>query len=474
MIVESQPEYAGLIAEIVDTTQICSGVIPEEMGSFWRELAISRNIAPDANAAVNVRNILQSYEERWDDDYAQDDGTPSLAALEAVHAAIMRAKSSSAGTGTDLPQDDSDEDDEFAPAERDIAASSDTWNILNVISMIRDGRIILNPEWQRSFVWKPRKQKALIESLLLGLPIPSFLLYRDGGKLYVIDGRQRLETISRFTHDREKRGDPKVRFRTCTAVQEGWKPGQLLNQAAYKYYQDLPEKFKTQFDTRSVQVAILDVSLGHLYQIFKRYNTGSVALNAAEIRNAVFQTSKLHEMMFRLGGEHRDPSKYLDAEEQRVAEDLRSIMKNKKERYGGYDFIGRFFAFKHESTSSVAKATFAFMSRESQATDARIEHFRREFIEAFAATARWYEYPLTEPDAAGGFHAFLATIQMVSSSKILELIRAGAADEAKADHAIKSLWPSFAASVQADKQNSTNFWRYQKDWINQIEKAING
>ncbi len=474
MIVESQPQYAGLIAEIVDTTQICSGLLPDTMETFWKELSIWRNIPPDPIALNNVRRILESFGEPWDDDYGQEDGSPSLAALEAVHSAVMRAKgmeATAAETGEDA---DSEEDEEFAPEERDIAASTDTWNIQTVISMVRDGRIILNPEWQRSFVWKPRKQKALIESLLLGLPIPSFLLYknRTEGKLYVIDGRQRLETISRFTQPREKKGEPKIRFRTPSSSQEGWKPGQLLNPAAKKFYQDLPEFFKTQFDTRSVQVAILDVSLEHLYQIFKRYNTGSVALNAAEIRNAVFQRSKLHEMMFRLGGEHRDSAGYLDRQEQQVGEDLRGIMKNKKERYGAYDFIGRFFAFNHEATGSVAKATFNFMNRESGSSNARIEQLRKEFIDAFLSTTRWYEYPLTEPKPRGLFHAFLATLQMVSSSRMNGLIRDGQTTDARVSESIQSEWRAFAAKVQEDKQNSTNFWLYQESWINRLKSSV--
>jgi hypothetical protein len=473
MIAKPKPEVEGLVAEIVDVTQICSGMVPDSMKMLWKELAIWRNISPDSDPALNARKVLESYDEAWDDDYAEDNGAPSLAALEAVHAAIMRARGS-----TDLPAElsegqDSEEDEEFAPEERDIAASTDTWNIQNVIQMVREERIILNPEWQRSFVWKPRKQKALIESLLLGLPIPSFLLYknREEGMLYVIDGRQRLETISRFTHPKEKRGEPKVRFRTPGPTHEGWKPNQLLHAAAKKYYQDLPDKFKTQFDTRSVQVAILDVSLAHLYQIFKRYNTGSVALNAAEIRNAVFQRTPLHEMMFRLGGEHRDPARYLDKQEQSVAEDLRGIMKNKKDRYGGYDFVGRFFGFKYESTGSVAKATFNFMDREKDAGKARIEQFRQEFIDAFLSTARWYEYPLTEPDAKGAFHAFLATIQMVSSSRVIEFMRSGRTSEEKVSSFIGTRWREFAARVQQDKQNSTNFWKYQDEWIKELERG---
>jgi hypothetical protein len=336
------------------------------------------------------------------------------------------------------------------------------------------GQFWVDVNRQRSFVWKPRKQKALIESILLGLPIPSFLLYKDreSGQMSVIDGRQRLETVYRFTHPKEVRGEPRLRFRTCSASQEGWRPGQFLNPAAGKFYHDLPNKFKTQFDTQNLQVAILDVPLAHLYQIFKRYNTGSVALNAAEIRNAVFQNSGLHEMMFRLGGEHRDPAKYADVEERRVAEDLRSIMKNKQSRYGAYDFVGRILAFAHETTGSVAKATFSFMSREHRADAERIESFRRKFLDAFTATADWYEHPLTEPRASGAFHAFLATIQMVSTIECLNEIRAGGLTEEAVRNYIRANWRQFAETeVLSQKQNSTNFWAMQRDWTKRLKES---
>ncbi len=464
----------SLIAEIVAETGVCGGVMPQTSAELWNELVIWKNLAPKDSPAKNVAMVLEALGEPWDDDFLNEDGSPSLAALETVHAQVRSATQAADRPNVFDASSEEDEDDEFVVADQEIAANTALHNILNVIGWVREGRLNLNPDWQRSFVWKPRKQKALIESILLGLPIPSFLLYKDreSGQMSVIDGRQRLETVYRFTHPKEARGEPRLRFRTCSASQEGWRPGQFLNPAAAKFYHDLPNKFKTQFDTQNLQVAILDVPLAHLYQIFKRYNTGSVALNAAEIRNAVFQNSGLHEMMFRLGGEHRDPAKYADDEERRVAEDLRSIMKNKQSRYGAYDFVGRILAFAHETTGSVAKATFSFMSREHRADAERIESFRRKFLDAFTATADWYEHPLTEPRASGAFHAFLATIQMVSTIECLNEIRAGGLTEEAVRNYIRANWRQFAETeVLSQKQNSTNFWAMQRYWTKRLKES---
>jgi len=464
----------SLIAQIVDATKIGGGQPLASMDEFWRELATSRNIKPREGAVENAKLVLESLGEEWDDDYIDEDGrTPALGALEVVHAALVQR----------APQErQTDKEAEAEDEEGGFEAEAGTIHIGNTreitvkmaVEFIGDNRLVLNPEWQRNFVWKLPKQRALIESMLLELPLPSLLLFKDKdtGKLFVIDGRQRLETINRFMAPRPARGKPRICFRTFSPKQEGWRPGQSLNPAANKYYDTLPEKFKTIFDLTSLRIAILEVPRAHLYQIFKRYNTGSVALNAAEIRNAVYQLTPIHEMMFRLGGEYLDKSKHKDEEEREVAEDLRDIMKGRKERYGAYDFIGRFFAFSYQSTSSVAKATNSFMDRELKADKARIEELRQEFISAFKSTVRWYEYALTEPRQNGLFHAFLATIQTVSTRQMLLHMKTGRASEEKVVEVIKRDWPAFAEKVLSEKQNSTNFWHFQKEWISSLEKTL--
>ena len=82
-------------------------------------------------------------------------------------------------------------------------------------------------------------------------------------------------------------------------------------------------------------------------------------------------------------------------------------MQNKRQRYGAYDFLGRYFAFAYEERGSVAKATVDFMEQFAPAPDARIEEFRQEFIEVFTTARDWYPSFLTDPEE-GRFHAFSA------------------------------------------------------------------
>lgn len=464
-----------LMGEIVDATKICNGLLPDTHQEFWRELAVYVNKSPLGNSADNARLVLETLGVSWEEDFIEEDGeTPALGALEAIHGKITKTIPTGAGLnfGDDEPEEE--EDDSGITALGDINVQVQNMNIGTVLDWINIGRLTLNPEWQRSFVWPLRKQQALIESILLKLPLPSFLLFTDKeNKLFVIDGRQRLETLSRFTSPKPARGEARRRFKTYTSRQVNWKDGDYLNPVANKYYGDFPERFHNLFAQQSLQIAILNMPSDQLYEIFKRYNTGAVALNAAEIRNAVYQDSDLHKLMFRLGGEHRSLKGYKDEQEKTVGEDLRGIMGNKSRRYGAYAFIGRVFAFKYEETGSVATATNAFMSHRSSQSYQDLEPLRQEFMAAFKATVDWYEYPLIEPKDGGRFHAWLATIQMVASYHCLNLIRSGEVSEDLIRTFIRENWEGFAINeVLEEKQNSTSFWKFQKLWIEKIQKFI--
>lgn len=466
---------ATLMSEIVDAIKICNGLLPDTDQEFWRELALCLNKSPRGKSADNARLVLEALGESWEEDFIEEDGeTPALSALEAIHAKISKRILTDAGLnfGDDEPEEE--EDDSGITTLGDININTQALNIGTAIDWIRTGHLTLNPEWQRSFVWPLRKQQALIESLLLKLPLPSFLLFKNkDNKLFVIDGQQRLETISRFTSPKPAIGEPRRRFKTFNSRQIGWKDGDYLNPVANKYYGDFPDNFRFLFEQSSLQIATLKVPGDQLYQIFKRYNTGAVSLNAAEIRNAVYQDSDLHKLMFRLAGEHRNLKRYEDEQERTVGEDLRGIMGNKSRRYGAYAFIGRVFAFKYEETGSVATATNAFMSRRSSDSYQDLEPLRQEFMAAFKATVDWYEYPLIEPKDGGRFHAWLATIQMVASYHCLNLIQSGKVSEDLIRTFIRENWEGFAINeVLEEKQNSTSFWKFQKLWIEKIQKFI--
>jgi hypothetical protein len=84
-----------------------------------------------------------------------------------------------------------------------VLIRTESRTVYEVVRRIRDGRFIMDPDFQRDFIWTPDKQSKLIESMLMRIPLPVFYLAeRDDGKAVVVDGLQRLTTFGRFLDDK--------------------------------------------------------------------------------------------------------------------------------------------------------------------------------------------------------------------------------------------------------------------------------
>lgn len=136
------------------------------------------------------------------------------------------------------------------------------------------------PEFQRSYVWDQVKASKLIESFLLGLPVPGVFLYKDRktNKLAVIDGQQRILSSIRFF---KNEFDEKIfRLKNVLPRWEG------------KTYSELDDSDRFQLnDTvlRATVVQQLDPDdHSSIYHIFERLNTGGINLNPMEIRKCVY------------------------------------------------------------------------------------------------------------------------------------------------------------------------------------------
>ena len=72
-------------------------------------------------------------------------------------------------------------------------------SVIDIIRMIRDGDLILDPDYQRNYVWDNKKASLLMESILLNVPIPVIYVAEDEESRWsVVDGLQRLYSLSRF------------------------------------------------------------------------------------------------------------------------------------------------------------------------------------------------------------------------------------------------------------------------------------
>lgn len=144
-------------------------------------------------------------------------------------------------------------------------------------------RIDFSPYFQRKYVWDNEKASYFIESILLGTEIPPIVLFDDGKKNEVIDGRQRYETIKRFLENR------------LALDINGLKS---LTSLEGKYYSELPDSIKASFN--NTKIRILQFSIVNepsltaeqedkvKKEIFTRYNSGIIALKQQEIERAAY------------------------------------------------------------------------------------------------------------------------------------------------------------------------------------------
>ena len=184
----------------------------------------------------------------------------------------------SQATGVELEIDDAPgaEDPEPWDPEK-IRIHTKHYSLQQVVDMIKEKDIDLAPDFQRQFVWKARQRSGLIESLLLGIPLPSFYFNEDDeGRLQVVDGVQRLTTIFRYvTNPNERLGD-------VTYLHD------LQNQG----FNDLATPFRRRLRSAQFVAHVIDPQTPYRvkFDIFRRINTGGTPLSAQEIRHCMSKT----------------------------------------------------------------------------------------------------------------------------------------------------------------------------------------
>jgi hypothetical protein len=86
--------------------------------------------------------------------------------------------------------------EEIKKESQEIATDSYFMSIGDLVSLYKEGEINIRPEFQRYFRWTTTQKYRLIESVLLGIPIPQiFVQQNDNGKWELIDGLQRVSTF---------------------------------------------------------------------------------------------------------------------------------------------------------------------------------------------------------------------------------------------------------------------------------------
>lgn len=163
--------------------------------------------------------------------------------------------------------------------------------IYKIVSYPSDPTLeVINDKWvrgevlisgfQRKWVWTHAQASKLVDSFLLGLPVPPIFVYKDTSqKQIVIDGQQRLRTIHSFFDGKLPDGSDFF----LKGVSPQWEG---------KRYDTLDESDRIRLRDSVLRVVVVEQldpkDMTSIYHIFERLNTGGTALSAQEVRNCIY------------------------------------------------------------------------------------------------------------------------------------------------------------------------------------------
>ncbi len=202
---------------------------------------------------------------------------------------------------------DRDEDSSLGDYPIDtLLIRNESRTVHDVLRRIEKGTFIMDPDFQRDFIWKEDKQGKLIESVLMRIPLPVFYLAENQkGEMVVVDGLQRLSTFQRYV---------KNEFALKLPHQKG-----LHN----KKFDDLSPKLQNRIEDCNLILYVIDakVPVQALLDIFERVNSG-IPLTRQQMRNCLFsgpatkflKNEASTALFMKATGDSLDPNKMRDRE----------------------------------------------------------------------------------------------------------------------------------------------------------------
>jgi hypothetical protein len=206
----------------------------------------------------------------------------------------------------------SQEVDEVEVDEFDIVSSPNDWNYSTIVNFIESGAMKI-PAFQRNYVWDKKRASKLIESLLIGLPVPQVFLYEESrNNFIVIDGQQRLLTLYFYAKGRFPK--PKIRGELRSNLGAGLLDDSFLDDDQYfepfkltlaKSPSGKPNRYngltyrglkveRTNLDLRTIRNIVVKQTRPEgdsaVFEIFSRLNTGGVNLSPQEIRASLYHS----------------------------------------------------------------------------------------------------------------------------------------------------------------------------------------
>lgn len=151
----------------------------------------------------------------------------------------------------------------------------ETRTVHDVVRRIDKGSFVMDPDFQREFIWPDDKQSKLIESVLMRIPLPVFYLAENAaGQMIVVDGLQRLSTFARYI-----KNDLPLKLPNQTELNR-------------KRFEDLSPKLQNRIEDCNLVLYIVDAKVPERARldIFERVNSG-VPLTRQQMRNSLYMGS---------------------------------------------------------------------------------------------------------------------------------------------------------------------------------------
>jgi hypothetical protein len=246
------------------------------------------------------------------------------------------------------------------PSHRKLITQRYDRAVSELVALVASGDLILNPVYQRKYVWDDIKASKLIESLVINVPIPIiYLTQEENGTHSTIDGQQRLRSIYRYLNN-----------------EFGLTGLEVLPELNERRYLELAQREQQVIAKRMIRGVVIGAG-SHpdiRFDVFERLNSGSVTLTPQEIRNSAFRgpfNDLLHELA--------------------ASEALRRCFSNRSNtRMTSEELVLRFFAFDErlpQYRSKLKKFLTDYMRDNRDLKNKNIELKRQLFV---STTAKVY------------------------------------------------------------------------------------
>lgn len=186
---------------------------------------------------------------------------------------------------------------EIEVSQRLVRTDAYQMSVGEIVNMYKDGEIVINPDFQRLFRWEVSQKSKLIESILLGIPLPPiFVFERESAKWELIDGLQRLSTILEFMGLlREPEGDIRPpSYLEATKYLPSlrntvWEASEVIPDLAVDQQAPLDKTAQLSIRRARLGVEILKRPSDNKtkFDLFQRLNSGGTPANPQELRNCV-------------------------------------------------------------------------------------------------------------------------------------------------------------------------------------------